>query len=177
MPGILALVGGRDYRVSQFDRCTQARRQTGSVFKPFVYVAALEPREGRPTVTLASSIDDSPLELRTPAGLWAPQNFDKVFHGALDATGVVHMLAVATAVDGSAGYVAVERIDGALDGRRGSFLTQHNGILDRGKPSLSVTVVPDSATGELEGLTGRIVIDIVEGKHYYTFDYSLPNGG
>jgi hypothetical protein len=103
--------------------------------------------------------------------------FDKVFHGALDATGVVHMLAVATAVDGSAGYVAVERIDGALDGRRGSFLTQHNGILDRGKPSLSVTVVPDSATGELEGLTGRIVIDIVEGKHYYTFDYSLPDGG
>jgi penicillin-binding protein 1B len=80
---ILALVGGRDYRVSQFDRCTQARRQTGSVFKPFVYVAALEPREGGPTVTLASSVDDSPLELRTPAGLWAPQNFDKVFHGTV----------------------------------------------------------------------------------------------
>ncbi len=99
--------------------------------------------------------------------------FDKVFHGPLDATGVVHMLAVATAVDGSAGYVAVERIDGTLDGRRGSFLTQHNGILDRGKPSLTLTVVPDSGTGELEGLRGRMAIDIVEGKHYYTLEYTL----
>ena len=99
--------------------------------------------------------------------------FDKVFHGPLDATGVVHMLAVATAVDGSAGYVAVERIDGTLDGRRGSFLTQHNRILDRGKPSLTLTVVPDSGTGELEGLRGRMAIGIVGGKHYYTLEYTL----
>ncbi|QGW64381.1 DUF3224 family protein [Lysobacter soli] len=102
--------------------------------------------------------------------------FDKQFHGALDATGIVHMLAVGTQVDGSAAYVAVERIDGTLDGLRGAFLTQHNGTLDRGVPTLSLTVVPDSATGELEGLRGRMQIDIVEGKHYYTFDYEIAEG-
>lgn len=102
--------------------------------------------------------------------------FDKQFHGALDATGIVHMLAVGTQVDGSAAYVAVERIDGSLDGLRGAFLTQHNGTLDRGVPTLSLTVVPDSATGELEGLRGQMQIDIVEGKHYYTFDYEIAEG-
>ncbi|MDJ0850185.1 MAG: PBP1A family penicillin-binding protein [Myxococcota bacterium] len=80
---ILALVGGRDYRVSQFDRCTQARRQTGSVFKPFVYIAALEPRESGPTLTLASFVDDSPLEVDTPSGPWQPRNFDRAFHGVV----------------------------------------------------------------------------------------------
>jgi len=101
--------------------------------------------------------------------------FDKQFQGALDATSVVHMLAVGTQVDGSAAYVAVERIDGTLDGLRGAFLTQHSGTLDRGAPALSVTVVPDSGTGELEGLRGRMQIDIVEGKHYYTFDFTLDD--
>jgi hypothetical protein len=99
--------------------------------------------------------------------------FDKQFHGPLDATGVVHMLAVGTEVDGSAAYVAIERINGTLDGRSGAFFTQHNGTLDRGSPSLSVTVVPDSGTGELAGLRGRMVIDIVDGKHFYTFDYEI----
>ncbi len=78
---LLALVGGRDYRVSQFDRCAQARRQVGSVFKPFVFVAALEPRLGGPSITLASRLDDSPLELRTPSGPWRPRNHDSAFHG------------------------------------------------------------------------------------------------
>jgi penicillin-binding protein 1B len=78
---ILALVGGRDYRSSQFDRCSQARRQPGSVFKPFVYIAALEPRgDGRPAITLASTLDDSPLEIATPDGPWRPHNFDNEFH-------------------------------------------------------------------------------------------------
>lgn len=102
--------------------------------------------------------------------------FDKRFHGPLDATGVVHMLALGTAVEGSAAYVAVERISGALDGRSGSFLTQHNGVMDRGTPTLFLTVVPDSGTGALEGLRGRMAIDIVDGAHFYTFDYSLPDG-
>ena len=100
--------------------------------------------------------------------------FDKRFHGALQGTGVVHMLAVGTPVEGSAAYVAVERIEGTLDGRRGSFMTQHGGTMDRGTPTLALTVVPDSADGELAGLRGRIAIDIVDGKHFYTFDYSLP---
>ncbi|HEY5805747.1 MAG TPA: DUF3224 domain-containing protein [Lysobacter sp.] len=100
--------------------------------------------------------------------------FDKRFHGALDATAVVHMLAVGTEVEGSAAYVAIERITGSLDGRTGAFLTQHNGTLDRGAPTLTVTVVPDSGTGELKGLTGRMTIDITDGKHFYAFDYALP---
>ena len=103
--------------------------------------------------------------------------FDKRFHGALDAVSVVHMLAVGTEVPGSAGYVAVERLSGTLQGRTGTFFMQHNGIMNRGAPSLSLAVVPDSATGGLEGLAGRMAIDIVDGKHFYTFDYTLGAAG
>ena len=78
---VLALVGGRDYAQSQFDRCTQARRQAGSVFKPFVYIAALEPRDALPAITLASSLDDAPLEIAHADGPWRPKNFDNEFHG------------------------------------------------------------------------------------------------
>jgi penicillin-binding protein 1B len=78
---LLALVGGRDYRDSQFDRCSQGRRQPGSVFKPFVYIAGLEEREGLPVITLASTLDDTPLEVATPSGPWRPKNFDNEFHG------------------------------------------------------------------------------------------------
>lgn len=99
--------------------------------------------------------------------------FDKCFHGDLDATSVVHMLAVGTEVEGSAAYVAIERLSGTLQGRSGAFFMQHNGVMDRGAPSLSLTVVPDSATGDLTGLSGRMAIDITDGKHFYTFDYRL----
>ena len=99
--------------------------------------------------------------------------FDKRFHGELDAVSVVHMLAAMTQTEGSGAYVAIERIVGTLEGRSGAFLTQHSGIMDRGAPSLSLTVVPDSGTAELEGLRGSMKIDIVDGKHFYTFDYAL----
>ena len=99
--------------------------------------------------------------------------FDKRFHGPLDATSVVHMLAVMAPMPGSGAYVAIERIEGTLDGRHGSFYAQHNGIMDRGKPSLDLTVVPDTGTDELVGLHGRIAIDIADGKHFYTFDYDF----
>lgn len=99
--------------------------------------------------------------------------FDKRFHGPLQATSVVHMLAVMSATPGSGAYVAIERIAGNLEGREGSFFAQHNGIMDRGTPSLELTVVPDSGSGELTGLRGRIAIDIIDGKHFYTFDYDF----
>ena len=99
---------------------------------------------------------------------------DKRFHGALDARSIVHMLAIGTAVPGSAGYVAVERVSGTLEGRRGAFLLQHSGTMDRGTPSLAVSVVPDSGSDALAGLRGRMTIDIVDGVHQYAFEYTLP---
>jgi hypothetical protein len=98
---------------------------------------------------------------------------DKIFSGDLDATSKGQMLAVRTAVEGSAGYVAMERVTGTLHGRRGSFALQHSGTMAQGAQSLSVTVVPDSATDELSGLSGTLAIKIVDGQHHYAFDYLL----
>jgi hypothetical protein len=98
---------------------------------------------------------------------------DKRFHGVLDATSKGQMLAMRTAVEGSAGYVAMEVVTGKLDGRQGSFVLQHSGTMNRGAPTLTLTVVPDSGTGELAGLSGSMAIDIAEGKHGYRFEYSL----
>jgi penicillin-binding protein 1B len=82
---VLALVGGRDYATSQFDRCSQAHRQVGSVFKPIVYAAALEPRGSGPIITLASLLQDEPFELETPTGTWSPANFDHEYRGLVTA--------------------------------------------------------------------------------------------
>ena len=101
--------------------------------------------------------------------------FDKRFHGPLQATSVVHMLAVMAPVQGSGAYVAIERIEGTLDGRAGSFFAQHSGVMDRGTPSLALAVVPDTGTGQLSGLRGRMAIEIVDGKHFYTLDYELDD--
>lgn len=101
-------------------------------------------------------------------------SIDKQFHGDLEATSKGEMLAVQTETKGSAGYVAMERVTGTLRGRKGSFVLQHSATMDRGKPSLSVTVVPDSGTGDLAGLTGSMKIIIDAGKHSYEFDYTLP---
>lgn len=98
---------------------------------------------------------------------------DKRFHGPLDATSVGQMLAHSTATAGSAGYVALEQVSGSLEGRTGSFVLQHSGRMERGAPTLTVHVVPDSGTGELKGLAGTMTIVIDGGKHYYEFAYSL----
>lgn len=98
----------------------------------------------------------------------------KTFRGDLAGTSTGQMLAVGTSVKGSAGYVAMERVTGTLGGRTGSFALQHSGTMDKGTPTLSVTVVPDSATDELTGLTGSMAIKIEGGKHFYTLQYSLP---
>jgi hypothetical protein len=98
---------------------------------------------------------------------------DKQFHGDLEATSRGEMLMAGTAVAGSAGYVAMERVSGALHGHTGTFVLQHSGTMNRGAAELSVSVVPDSGTGELEGLRGAMQIEIAEGRHSYTFDYEL----
>jgi Protein of unknown function (DUF3224) len=103
-------------------------------------------------------------------------SIDKQFHGDLDGTSKGFMLASAGAVvKGSGGYVAMEKVTGTLKGRAGSFVLQHSGTMTRGTPTLSVTVVPDSGTGQLEGITGTFTIKIDQGKHSYEFDYTLPS--
>lgn len=98
---------------------------------------------------------------------------DKQFHGDLDATSKGQMLTGMGGVKGSAAYVAIEQVSGTLHGRTGTFILQHTGVMDRGAPQLTITVVPDSGTGQLEGLAGAMSIDIAEGRHAYTFSYTL----
>lgn len=102
---------------------------------------------------------------------------DKQLHGDLEATSKGQMLAAMTDVKGSAGYVAIERVTGTLHTpngpRTGSFALQHSGTMTRGAPQLSVTVIPDSGTGQLAGLAGKMTINVVDGKHSYDFDYTL----
>lgn len=102
-------------------------------------------------------------------------SLDKQFHGDLEGTSKGEMLAVGTEVEGSAGYVAMEQVSGTLHGRKGTFALQHSGTMTRGKPELSVTVVPDSGTDQLAGLSGKMDIKIADGKHSYDFDYKLPD--
>lgn len=108
-------------------------------------------------------------------GQFGRMALDKQFHGELEASSRGEMLAAMTQVKGSAGYVALEKVEGALAGRSGSFLLVHRGLMNRGVPDLSIEVVPDSGTDQLLGLSGRMRIDIREGgAHFYLFDYELP---
>jgi len=101
-------------------------------------------------------------------------SLDKQYHGDLEASAKGEMLTAMTGTQGSAGYVAVEKVVGALDGREGTFALQHNATMTRGAPYLNIIVVPDSGTGELTGLTGTMKIIIADGgKHFYEFDYEL----
>lgn len=98
---------------------------------------------------------------------------DKRFHGELEATSKGQMLSAMGGVKGSAGYVAIERVTGTLGGRRGTFVLQHDGMMNRGAPTLVITVVPDSGTDELVGLAGAMLIDVTNGKHTYAFEYTI----
>ena len=98
---------------------------------------------------------------------------DKKFHGDLEATSKGEMLSAGTETTGSAGYVAVEKVIGTLNGKTGSFILQHSGTMTRGEGRLTVTVVPDSGTGDLAGMTGSMSINITDGKHFYELDYSV----
>jgi len=100
-------------------------------------------------------------------------SIDKRFQGDLEGTGKGEMLTAGTDVEGSAGYVAIERVTGTLHGRSGSFVLQHSGTMTRGAPQLTITVVPDSGTGQLAGLAGELAIRIADGKHFYDFEYTF----
>jgi hypothetical protein len=98
---------------------------------------------------------------------------DKQFHGDLGASSKGQMLTGMGSVKGSAGYVAIEQVTGTLQGRAGTFILQHTGVMDRGAPRLAIAVVPDSGTGQLEGLAGTMTIDTADGRHAYAFIYTI----
>jgi len=100
---------------------------------------------------------------------------DKQFHGDLEATSKGEMLGAGNPSTGTAGYVAIEYVTGALQGRTGSFALQHFGTMDSGKIQLTVTVAPGSGTGQLAGIAGTMTITIANGKHSYDLEYSLPS--
>lgn len=125
--------------------------------------------------TRAAGTFDVTLTPQPPAaGGVGRMTIGKQFHGALAAASAGEMLSALTDVKGSAGYVALERVTGSLDGKSGSFVLQHSGTMTRGAAQLTITVVPDSGTGELSGITGSMAIEITDGRHYYDFTYSLP---
>ncbi len=99
---------------------------------------------------------------------------NKQFAGEMAGTSEAQMIAAFTATPGSAGYVAIEHFAGTVGGRSGSFVLQHSGTMNRGDAQLTVTIVPDSGTGELTGISGSLEIDNEDGNHSYTLDYKLP---
>jgi len=102
-------------------------------------------------------------------------SIDKEFKGDLQGRSVGEMLSAFGEIQGSAGYVAIERVIGKLNGKKGSFILQHSAIMSGTSQKLTVVVVPDSGTEELKGLTGNLVIKIENGQHFYEFEYDLPS--
>ncbi|MDQ1923773.1 DUF3224 domain-containing protein [Massilia pseudoviolaceinigra] len=98
---------------------------------------------------------------------------DKQYGGALAATGKGTMLTAVSDTKGSAAYVAIERVSGTLAGRKGSFVLQHAGTMQGGTSRALITIVPDSGTEELSGITGSLALTVVDGKHFYALDYAL----
>ncbi len=129
-----------------------------------------------PTITGHFEVRMLPLPDGIEGSGVARHQLDKRYHGMLDATGSGEMLSHRTATQGSAGYVAIERVSGSLEDRRGSFMLQHAGLMDRGAQQLDLQVIPDSADGALAGLRGRMQIRIEAGQHEYIFDYWFEGG-
>ena len=132
-----------------------------------------------PTVTNRATgsfdVKITPLATDTPAegSPLGRMSIDKQFHGDLEGTSTGQMLTAGTAIQNSAGYVAIERVTGSLHGRTGTFALQHNATMTRGTGALNIVVVPDSGTGELTGLSGTLRIEIAAGKHGYVFEYVI----
>lgn len=128
----------------------------------------------RATGTFTVKLLPEIVEGRTPDPRLGQMSIDKQFAGDLTGTGKGSMLTGGDHAAGSAAYSAIEKVTGSLAGREGSFILQHTGIMARGESSLVITVVPDSGTGALAGLSGAFTIRREDGGHFYDFDYSLP---
>ncbi|OOG42252.1 DUF3224 domain-containing protein [Polaromonas sp. A23] len=102
-------------------------------------------------------------------------SISKTFSGDLQATSQGEMLSAGPTVKGSAGYVAMECVTGTLHGKSGSFVLQHSGTMNRGVPQLTVSVVPDSGTGELAGINGMLSIQMADGQHSYVMEYEISS--
>lgn len=129
---------------------------------------------GRATGTFEVETKPIPVYNTAPDAQVGRMSIDKTFHGDLQGTSKGEMLTAGSYTKGSAGYVAIERVTGTLNGKKGSFTFQHTATMNRGAPSLSITIVPDSGTGELAGITGTMTITMDGAKHSYQFDYTLP---
>jgi uncharacterized protein DUF3224 len=123
--------------------------------------------------TFDVKLTPQPADEKAESPVLGRMSIDKQFHGDLQGTSKGEMLTAGTGVKGSAGYVAIERVTGTLNGRSGAFALQHSGTMTRGAPQLTITVVPDSGTGQLAGLSGKMTIQIADGKHSYEFEYTL----
>ena len=121
------------------------------------------------------SLKPLPMDNEPGSDLLGRMSIEKQFRGDLEGTSKGQMLTGGTAIKNSAGYVAIERVTGSLKGRKGSFILQHTGLMNRGVPSLVITVVADSGTDQLEGLKGMMTINIEAGKHSYQLDYTLAD--
>jgi hypothetical protein len=122
-------------------------------------------------VKLAPQKPDNP---QAEAASLGRMSLDKQFHGDLEAEGKGEMLSLLDREKGSGGYVALERVTGTLQGKKGSFVLQHDATMNRGIAAMTIVVVPDSGTGELTGIDGTMKVRIeAGGEHFYDFDYTL----
>jgi len=119
------------------------------------------------------SLKPLPMDGEPGSEMLGRMSIDKQFHGDLEGTSKGQMLTGGTVIKNSAGYVAIERVTGSLKGRKGSFILQHTGTMNRGAPSLVITIVPDSGTDQLDGIRGTMAIKIEGGKHSYELNYTL----
>lgn len=160
-------------------------RRAGAVILVGLIAAVSVPAQSRsPKETLVSNHASGPFDVKvipqddkSDDPLLARMTLDKQYHGDLDGTGKGQMLTASTDVKGSGAYVAIEKVTGTLNGRAGTFVLQHSGTMTNNAPQLTITVVPDSGTGELKGISGKMTIIVAAGgKHSYDFGYTLPNG-
>jgi hypothetical protein len=128
----------------------------------------------RATGTFDVVVKPLPFDDKAQDGTTGRLLVDKTIRGDLEGTSRGQMLAVGPNAEGSGAYVAIERVSGTLKGRTGTFVLQHSGWMTKAGMEMTITVVPDSGTGQLTGIRGRMIIKIEGSKHFYELEYTLP---